>query len=183
MDRIEQTYIIAGTPEEVWEALTNPELIPQWSGAPATYTPEPEAEYSLWGGDIGGRVVQVEPGQRLVQTWQPTSWQRDDSVVTFLLTPTDEGTRVDLVHDNVEESDYAGTTEGWDIYYLGPIKKMIEGRAPQQPTPKKRAPAKKKTSVKTRKASAKKTATSKKSTSKRALKKTAKKKSAAKKRA
>ena len=37
-------------------------------------------------------------------------------------------TLVDLVHENVEDSDYDGTDEGWDIYYLGAIKRMLEAR-------------------------------------------------------
>jgi hypothetical protein len=151
-------------------------VIPQWSGAPALFAPEPETEYSLWGGDIGGRVLDVAPMERLVQTWKPQNWSTENSVVTFLLTPTDGGTRVDLVHENVEESDYEGTNEGWDIYYLGAIKKMLEAPAPRKRAAKKAAPKKK--------AATKKMATAKKkhaSKMKRLSKKTTPQKSAAKK--
>lgn len=180
MNRIEQTYLIAAPLEEVWRALTDPEVIATWSGASASYTAEPNMEYSLWDGSIGGRILEVEPNKRLKKTWKPDNWQRDDSVVTFLLTPVAGGTRVDLLHENVEESDFEGTREGWDLYYLGAIKRMYEqagadsGRMPKKATPrakptaKKTAPkkknvAKKQVAVKAKKATPKKKVAKKKS--------------------
>lgn len=171
MNRIEQSYIISAPLERVWQALTDPVLISQWSQAPATYNAEAGAPYSLWGGDIAGTIVEVVPGERLVQTWKPGNWTVEDSVVTFLLTPADGGTRVDLVHENVQDWDYDATNEGWDVYYLGVIKKMLEAGAPEPRAPaKKKAPAKKRAAVKKRPAAKKKPA--------RATKKAAKKRSA-----
>ncbi len=126
MNTIKQTYVIAATPEEVWRALTDPAIIREWSGAAAHYPLEVGAPYSLWDGDIVGEIVEIAPGERLIQTWKPTDWTRQDSVVRFTLVPEEGTTLVDLVHENVEESDYEGTTEGWDIYYLGAIKRMLE---------------------------------------------------------
>ncbi len=147
MDRnIEQTYNIKASPEAVWRALTDQKEIQEWSGANAYFIPQAGAQYTLWDGTIGGKIVEVVPLRKLVQTWKPQEWTRDDSVVTFILTPTRDGTRVDLLHVNVEESDYDGTTEGWDIYYLGVIKKMLEKRnaKPAKTTkPAKKAAAKK----------------------------------------
>ncbi len=183
MNRIEQTYVINATPPEVWSALTDPELIRQWSGSSALFTPEPQTEYSLWNGDIQGRVIEVIPMERLVQTWEPRNWNLVNSVVTFVLTPIDGGTRVDLTHSNVEEWDYDGTSEGWDIYYLGAIKRLLDARntptqvrspsALRQATPKRVA-----------KKTPRRMATKKTTTKKRAVKKTtAVKQTGAKKRA
>lgn len=126
MNRIEQSYLIAAPLEEVWSALTDPTVIKEWSGATATYAAQPDMEYSLWDGSIAGRILEVEPKKRLYKTWKPDTWTRDDSVVTFFLTPVKGGTRVDLVHENVQESDFEGTSEGWNQYYLGAIQRMFE---------------------------------------------------------
>ena len=131
MPTIEQRYLIAGSLEDVWKALTDPNLIRTWSGADATFRAEPGADYSLWGGDIRGRVLEVEPGVRLVQSWKPDDYP-DDSLVTFLLKPSDHETEVSLTHENVPDWDYDDTNQGWDIYYLGAIKKMIEASAPRE---------------------------------------------------
>ena len=126
MNTIEQTYLINATPVEVWRALTDPEVIEAWSDADAEFEPVVGAEYALWDGSICGEIVEAVPRKKLVQTWQPDNWERIDSVVTFKLTTVGKKTRVDLRHENVEEFDYAGTSEGWDLYYLGAIKRMFD---------------------------------------------------------
>ena len=126
MDTIKQTYLINATPAEVWRALTDPEMIEAWSDADAEFEPVVGVEYALWDGSIVGEIVEVTPRKKLVQTWQPDNWGRTDSVVTFTLTPVGKKTRVDLLHENVEAFDYAGTSEGWDLYYLGAIKRMFD---------------------------------------------------------
>ena len=132
MDPIKQTYHINASPEEVWRALTDPAMIERWSEADAEFEPAVGAEYALWDGNIGGEIVAVEPHKKLVQTWQPENWERDDSVVTFTLTPVGTKTRVDLLHENVEEFDYAGTRVGWHAYYLGAIKRMFDTKSAKQ---------------------------------------------------
>jgi uncharacterized protein YndB with AHSA1/START domain len=129
MNRIEQTYLIAASPDKVWRALTDPTVIEVWSDADAEFEPVVGAEYGLWDGSIVGEIVEVAPRKKLAQTWQPDSWERADSVVTFTLKAVGEKTRVDLLHENVEEWDYEGTRVGWDIYYLGAIKRMLEKKS------------------------------------------------------
>ena len=176
MNDIRQTYEIAATPAEVWRALTEPRIIEEWSEARATFPLQVGAAYSLWDGSIVGEIVEFVPLQKLVQTWKPQDWTRTDSIVTFMLMPQGSGTRVDLHHVNVEESDFDGTTEGWDIYYLGAIKRMFEAQKPKRAAakkePVKNKPAKKLAKRKTvqKKSAAKKTV-KKKTPAKKAKKK------------
>jgi uncharacterized protein YndB with AHSA1/START domain len=128
MKIIRQSYLIAASPAEVWRALTDPEMIAEWSGADAVFEPTVGAEYELWDGSFCGEIVEAIPNQKLVQTWQPDYWETEDSVVTFTLTPVGHKTRVALLHENVEAFDYEGTKEGWELYYLGAIKQMLEER-------------------------------------------------------
>ena len=167
MDTIKQTYMINAAPAEVWRALTDPEVIELWSDADAEFEPVVGAEYALWDGSICGEIVEVVPRQKLVQTWQPDNWERDDSIVTFTLTPVGKKTRVDLLHENVEDSDYEGTSEGWDVYYLGAIKRLFSTKLAKKVRNTKSAKETK---------SAKGKAAAKKASRKSAKKKTARKK-------
>lgn len=160
MKLIRQTYVIAAPADQVWQALTDPSIISQWSGAKADYPAETGAPYSLWDGTIRGEILELVPLERLVQTWKPEGWTTEDSVVRFTLVPEDDMTRVDLVHENVEESDYEGTDEGWDIYYLGAIKRMLESQQSALKVKQKAAPKKKSAARKT--ATTKKKSTAKK---------------------
>jgi uncharacterized protein YndB with AHSA1/START domain len=103
MQTIKQIYLIAASPAEVWRALTDPEMIAEWSGADAVFEPTVGAEYELWDDSFCGKIVEAIPNQKLVQTWQPNYWETEDSVVTFTLTPVGDKTRVALLHENVEE--------------------------------------------------------------------------------
>jgi uncharacterized protein YndB with AHSA1/START domain len=152
MNTIKQTYLINAAPKLVWQALTDPEIIEEWSGADAEFVPEPKTEYSLWDGSICGVIISVTPNKKLVQTWKPDNWTVDDSVVTFTLIPDGAGTRVDMVHENVEEFDFEGTEEGWDLYYLGAIKRMLEARPRNAKSAKEKKPVKKTKAAKSIKA-------------------------------
>ena len=129
MNKIEQTYLINASPAQVWQALTEDVVIQKWSAAAAAFVPQAGMDYSLWDGTIVGKIVEVVTNKKLVQTWKPNDWTIDNSVVTFTLTPVGKKTRVDLLHENVEEFDYEGTSEGWDLYYLGAIKRMFDAKA------------------------------------------------------
>jgi len=148
MKNIRQTYLIAAPVAEVWRALTDPDLIEEWSGADAEFEPTVGTEYALWDGSFCGKIVEVVPNQKLVQTWQPDYWEIEDSLVTFTLTPVGDQTRVDLLHEHVEEFDYEGTREGWDLYYLGAIKQMFDTKPAKQAKAAKKPAAKQKTLAK-----------------------------------
>lgn len=137
MNKLEQTYLIAAPLDQVWRALTNVRVIRQWSGASAVFPRKQGGAYALWDGSITGKIVSLVPHKKLVQTWKPDNWTIEDSRVTFTLTPQVQGTRVDLVHENVEEWDYEGTEAGWDTYYLGAIKRMLETPTVTKPAKKK----------------------------------------------
>lgn len=181
MLRIEQTYLINAAPEEVWAALTDPTLQAQWSGQRAQFDARVGGTYQLFDDYVTGEIVEADAPNKLAQTWQPDDWTITDSVVSFVLTPVEGGTQVVLVHENVQPEDFEGTSQGWDDFYVGAIKKMLE--APK-PTAKPKAKPKAKPNAKVAKKAkpAKKAAVKKKpvvknkTTAKRAVKPASKKK-------
>ena len=124
MKPIVQSYEVKATPAQVFDALTNPETIKQWSGAPAEIDDQVGTEFSLFGGNIVGKNVEVIPNQKLVQDWSEGNWEKP-SKVTFTLSETSGGTAVDLVHEGVPEQDIPKISEGWQQFYMGQIQKMF----------------------------------------------------------
>lgn len=123
---IEKTYRIAAPRTQVWAALTEPVHIETWSGAPAVMSEMPGSEFVLWGGDVHGRILEVEPGHRLVQEWYGGDWDQP-SVATFTLFDVDGGgTFLELAHTNVPDDEADDFETGWDDYYLGPMKRLLE---------------------------------------------------------
>lgn len=108
-------------PEKLWRALTQPHLIAEWLKMTTDFQPVVGRAFGLtgdWGG-LTGEVLTVEPHTTLAYTWNHA---HDDpayalnSVVTFTLTPTDEGT-----HLRIEQAGFrpdqkqalGGATYGW----------------------------------------------------------------------
>ena len=119
MKTITHTYKIKATPDKVFNALTNPQVIEQWSGAPAKMDSNSNSEFSLFGGQITGTNLEVVSNQKLVQTWP------GNTKVTLSLTANGAETVVDLLHENIPDSEVAKFDQGWQEHYLGPLQKMF----------------------------------------------------------
>ncbi|MGH1562898.1 SRPBCC family protein [Mumia sp. DW29H23] len=113
-------------PEEVWDAVTNPERIPRWF-LPVSGDLRLGGTYQLEG-NAGGEIRVCEPPRRLLVTWvmgEPEG-PEDASIVEVRLEPDGEdGTRLDLEHTAVvppEMWDQFGPGAvgvGWDLALLG----------------------------------------------------------------
>lgn len=125
MKTIKQTYLINSPVEKVWQALIDPKIIEDWGGGPAKMSAEVGFEFSLWGGDIHGKNIEVIPNTKLVQDWMAGKW-KEYSKVTFNLSEEDGKTKVELIHENIPDKEAKEIEDGWKRYYLGPLKKLLE---------------------------------------------------------
>jgi uncharacterized protein YndB with AHSA1/START domain len=92
--QIEREIVFPASPEEVWEALTEPERLEEWFATEAELDARPGgAAVFRWGdGDERRAVVrEAEPGERLVLDWD------DEGAVVLELEEVDGGTRVHVV--------------------------------------------------------------------------------------
>ena len=130
--RLERTF--AGSPDEVFDAWTSPEVLTRWWAAQPTWT-SPGCEVDLRVGGryvlrmrddetghvhaVGGVYREVERPHRLVYTW---CWEGTDglhpgheSLVTVEFVPTDDGTSVLLEHSGLaSEESRRRHTAGWN---------------------------------------------------------------------
>jgi len=112
--------------EDVFAAFTNPFTIELWSGYPAKMSTEQGAPFELWEGDIVGHVVEVEDQKRIVQEWY-FGLQEEQSIVTIKLFPQGGNkVQVDVFHTNIPDEAYEEIVEGWNDYFLQPIKEFLE---------------------------------------------------------
>ncbi|MBI4038460.1 SRPBCC domain-containing protein [Candidatus Daviesbacteria bacterium] len=125
MKIIRQTYLISAARQAVWQALINPVSIDKWGGGPAHMNDKVGTEFTLWGGDIYGKNIKVVDDRELVQEWFGGKWEKP-SKVTFSLKDQSGKTKIDLLHENIPDSEAKDINEGWKSYYLGPIKELLE---------------------------------------------------------
>ena len=125
MKIIKQTHILHGPPEEVYMALTNPFTIELWTGYPAEMSTEPGFEFSMWEGDIVGKVLKCEQDKLVEQEWY-FGEQEEQSVVTFNLSAKGEHTEVQLTHINIPEDAYDEMKDGWKNMFFAQLKKYYK---------------------------------------------------------
>lgn len=125
MKTIRKSYLIAAPQDKVWQALVTPKIIDRWGAGPATMDDRVGTEFSLWGGDIHGTNTEVVPNKKLVQDWFGGDWEKP-SKVTIKLTDENGKTRIDLTHTDLPEKEAKSFASGWDEYYFGAIKNLVE---------------------------------------------------------
>jgi uncharacterized protein YndB with AHSA1/START domain len=125
MKTIKQSHFVNASPEEVYIAITNPLTIELWSGYPAEMQAIEGTEFTIFEGDISGINLTLIPNQKLVQEWYFGD-SSEKSIVTINLASSDGGTRVDLEHTNVPDTEFTNLEEGWRSYYWGAIKKYFK---------------------------------------------------------
>ncbi len=120
MKDFKKYYVLSAPPEEVYLALTSPATIQLWSGEKAEMTAEPGTEFWLWDGSIMGKNLEFETGKKIVQQWYFGD-QPEESIVTIILHPHQQGTSVELRHTNIPDQDYKDIVEGWNESYFGSL--------------------------------------------------------------
>jgi uncharacterized protein YndB with AHSA1/START domain len=128
-------------PETVWKALTTGELIGRWMGnAPTGFEPVKGNHFTYqtrpagaWDGVIHCQVLEVMPNERLVHAWKSGHegnagyGSRLDTVVTWILSRVENGTRLRLVHSGFvtpkNDSAFKTMSEAWKkvVHSIGDI--------------------------------------------------------------
>lgn len=96
----------------------------KWGG-PAEMDLKAGGKFLIWGGDIFGINTKVEPPRLLEQDWQYEGWAKPSKVV-FELSGKSGETTLKLTHANVPAEEVKNIDDGWDEYYLGPLKRLVE---------------------------------------------------------
>ncbi|MEK7551186.1 MAG: SRPBCC domain-containing protein [Patescibacteria group bacterium] len=125
MKVLHQTYEINASIDKVWDALVNPKQIDKWGGGKAKMSEEIGFEFELWDGEIHGKNIKVVKNEKLVQEWYSGIWDKP-SIVTFLLKQVGDKTIVDLKQIDIPDTEARDIEDGWQDYYMEPLKKLLE---------------------------------------------------------
>jgi activator of HSP90 ATPase len=123
---LHQDIDLKATPQRIFETLLSSKRFAAFSGLPAEIDPNVGGAFSMFGGQIVGRNVELVPGQRIVQAWRPTHWDPGVySVVKFELKARGSETTVVLDHTGFPEGEFESLTSGWNGHYWEPLKKFF----------------------------------------------------------
>jgi activator of HSP90 ATPase len=97
---------------------------------PATIGRAEGDAFSLFGGVIIGRHVELVPNRRIVQAWRAKSWPKSHySIATFELKRARGGTRLVFTQTGVPAEHWRGINGGWKSHYWDLLKKAFNKSA------------------------------------------------------
>jgi activator of HSP90 ATPase len=135
---IHQERVFHASRKRIYDALTDARQfakIVELSGAmqgtpPGTKAAEISGEvggaFTIFGGHIVGRQVELVPSQRIVQAWRVVDWKPGDySIAKFELTEQGAETKIVFDHTGFPRGTAEHLASGWEEHYWGPLRKFL----------------------------------------------------------
>ena len=113
---------IEAPPSVVFDYFTKPEALASWMGDRAILDPRPGGNFIVFFEErvVEGKYVTLESPRRLVISWGRAgsrSLPPESSILEVTLEIEGTGTRVDIVHSGLPESEAQRHAEGWRHYF------------------------------------------------------------------
>jgi len=138
-ESIHQEPVFQASRKRVYEALTDARQfgrIVQFSGAiqsgmalgrrPTEISRQVGGAFTLFGGHIVGRHVELVPYERIIQAWRVVDWNPGVySIVKFELTEQGSGTKIIFDHAGFPLGKAQHLAEGWKANYWEPLQKYL----------------------------------------------------------
>ena len=114
------------SPQRVYEVFLDSKQFAACTGMLAEIDPKAGGAFSMFGGLIVGRNVELVPNERIVQAWRPTHWDPGVySIARFEFKPLDGETVVVLDHTGFPAGEYDHLDWGWHNHYWDTLKKYL----------------------------------------------------------
>jgi activator of HSP90 ATPase len=138
-ESIHQEVVFKANRKRVYEALTDTKqfdkiikLSPEMQAGksfgttPTAISREVGGTFSIFGGHIIGRQIELVPNQRIVQAWRVVDWDPGVySIAKFELLEQGAGTKLVFDHTGFPKGDAEHLAEGWKSHYWDSIDKFL----------------------------------------------------------
>ena len=137
-EAIHQEPVFKASRKRVYEALTDAkqfDKVIELSGVmqsmhladkPAEISREVGGAFTLFGGYITGRHVELVPNERIVQAWRAGGWDPGVySIARFELVEQDSGTKIVFDHTGFPKGEAEVLASGWKAHYWEPVEKLL----------------------------------------------------------
>ena len=137
-ESIHQETMFKASRNRIYEALLDTkqfDKITQISGvmqsmslgsAPTKISRELGGAFTLFGGHIVGRQVELLPNHRIVQAWRVVDWDPGVySIAKFELVEQGAGTKLVFDHTGFPKGDAEHLATGWKAHYWEPLEKFL----------------------------------------------------------
>jgi activator of HSP90 ATPase len=114
-------------PQRIYDIILSSKDFTAFSGYPAEIDAKVGGAFSMFGGLVVGRNVELVPNQRIVQAWRLSQEFAEGvySLVKFELKPEGSGTKIVLDHTGFPEGHFDHLDIGWHSHYWDPLRKFL----------------------------------------------------------
>src|SRR5882762_355285 len=138
-EAIHQEPVFKASRKRVYEVLTDAkqfDKVIQMSGAvksgmakapnPPEISREAGGAFSLFGGYVTGRHIELVANERIVQAWRAGAWEAGVySIARFELVEQGSGTKIAFDHTGFPKGDGEHLAAGWKMNYWEPLEKLL----------------------------------------------------------
>lgn len=108
---------------DVYEVFLDPSKVKAWTRSDAQVSRDLGSAFSLFDGNITGKVLNLEYDKKIVQTWRLKSWPKEHySTVTLTIIPGRESVTLNLKQEGVPVGELESVRQNWKNYYWQNIK-------------------------------------------------------------
>lgn len=135
---IHQEVVFKSSADRLYLALTDPSIFEKvvvlsgavksmsLASAPAQIDARPGGAFSLFGGYITGRQIELSPGVRIIQAWRSQSWPPHIfSIARFEFAGAPEGVKLIFDQTGFPNEDAVSLATGWRDHYWAPLAKVL----------------------------------------------------------
>jgi activator of HSP90 ATPase len=138
-EAIQQAITLDASPQRVYQVLTTTKdfdsvtrlsdgavLLNAAGAKPTSISTEVGGSFTLFGGYITGRHLEMLPNERLVQAWRAGSFKPGGfSIAAFYLTAEGGKTRLNFEHRGFPNGNGTSLAQGWHVHYWEPLAKYL----------------------------------------------------------
>jgi uncharacterized protein YndB with AHSA1/START domain len=138
-EAIRQEVVFDASPQRVYQALTTTKdfdmitrlsdganLLNAVGAKPTAISTEIGGPFTLFGGYITGRHLEMVPNERLVQAWRAGSFKPGGfSIAAFYLTAEGGKTRLNFEQRGFPDGNGISLAPGWHVHYWQPLAKFL----------------------------------------------------------
>ncbi len=126
-EAIHQEVVLKAGRKRVYEALTDADQFRKVTGVEGTeVSHEVGGAFSLFGGQIEGRHVELVPTTRIVQAWRSSGWEKGKySIARFELKDEGTGTKIVFDHTGFPQGAAEHLLTGWKEHYWNSLARYF----------------------------------------------------------
>ena len=131
-ESIHQEVVFKAERKRIYEALIDEKKFSQMTdsimkgASAAEIGSEPGGAFSIFGGVIMGRHIELLPYERIVQAWREKDWPAGVySIVRFQLDEQGAGTKLIFDHTGFPQGASVHLAPGWWSHYWEPLQKYL----------------------------------------------------------